>query len=343
MQYRELAKNLRQNPEQATYRGPKKREYHVIGQIQNKNWGHVPDKFGRGEIVWSADIAGYDDKAVVAAIYPKIRFEDVREWGYLPIVAVGTFLTSVSVVCIYSVVRLDLARDNFMAAAVHDLRTPLAAMKMMIGRNDAEAKIINERMLRIVANISDFLALGGGRRQPKCVAFDVSRIYREAYALFAEDFAAEKSGPVKVELPALTGMVPMVIGDDMMTLQIIWNLLGNELKYAAGFGEITVKFSPKFALHAQKQRILIDFIDNGHGMTRFQRFFAFNRYYRAQTIMKSGKGGFGIGLCTSREFARSMGGDLTVHANKPNGCIFTLELPFAGFMPAEESSNKTKG
>ena len=41
----------------------------------------------------------------------------------------------------------------------------------------------------------------------------------------------------------------------------------------------------------------------------------------------SGKGGFGIGLCTAREFARAMGGDLTVRPNDPKGCVFTLSLP----------------
>ena len=54
---------------------------------------------------------------------------------------------------------------------------------------------------------------------------------------------------------------------------------------------------------------------------------AFDRYYRARTALTSGKGGFGIGLCTARAFARAMGGDLSVRANRPKGCVFTLKLP----------------
>ena len=49
------------------------------------------------------------------------------------------------------------------------------------------------------------------------------------------------------------------------------------------------------------------------------------REYRVEAVL--GKGGFGIGLCTAREFARAMGGDLTLAANDPHGCVFTLELP----------------
>ena len=72
-----------------------------------------------------------------------------------------------------------------------------------------------------------------------------------------------------------------------------------------------------------------EFADEGQGMTRRQMRRAFNRYYRARTALESGKGGFGIGLCTSRESARAMGGDLTVRQNEPRGCVFTLTLPTA--------------
>jgi len=73
----------------------------------------------------------------------------------------------------------------------------------------------------------------------------------------------------------------------------------------------------------------IAFEDQGPGMTPHQRKHAFDRYYRARTALESGKGGFGIGLCTAREFARSMGGELAVAANEPRGCVFTLTLPLA--------------
>ena len=69
------------------------------------------------------------------------------------------------------------------------------------------------------------------------------------------------------------------------------------------------------------------FVDEGQGMTQSQMRRAFDRYYRAKTVLEAGKGGFGIGLCTAREFARAMGGDLVVEGNAPKGCVFTLSLP----------------
>ena len=47
----------------------------------------------------------------------------------------------------------------------------------------------------------------------------------------------------------------------------------------------------------------------------------------SRIIIFTGKGGVGIGRCTAREFAEAMGGTLTVRANEPRGCVFTLELP----------------
>ena len=106
-----------------------------------------------------------------------------------------------------------------------------------------------------------------------------------------------------------------------MTVQTIWNLLGNDLKYAAPYGRVEAVFSKEGSFAVLRLK------DLGKGMTRREMSKAFDRYYRAKTVLESGKGGFGIGLCTAREFARAMGGSLSVAANEPNGCVFTLRVP----------------
>jgi signal transduction histidine kinase len=120
--------------------------------------------------------------------------------------------------------------------------------------------------------------------------------------------------------PAPSAGTFSALADETMTLQILWNLFGNDLKYAAPYGKVSVRFAQ------EGQFVKVDFVDEGQGMTPRQMGRAFDRYYRAQTVLESGKGGFGIGLCTAREFARQMGGDLSVRANAPKGCVFTLKL-----------------
>ena len=219
--------------------------------------------------------------------------------------------------------RFDRERDDFVAAAAHDLTTPIVAMRRLIGRNDEEAKRLNERMSLVVGNLKDFLRLGSKRREPVVSRFDIVALAHEAYALFEGDYEDTESGAVNFDLTRLDGGIAEVAADETMTLQILWNLFGNNLKYAAPYGKVGVRF------FVEDDAVIVEFADEGMGMTSVQMRRAFDRYYRAKTVLETGKGGFGIGLCTSREFARSMGGELSVRANEPKGCVFTLRLPRA--------------
>lgn len=214
------------------------------------------------------------------------------------------------------------SRDDFLAATAHDLTTPLVGMRMMIRKEDEEIKRLNERMLLIVQNLKDFLNLGGRRRKPELKPVDIVALTKEAYQLFAADYADSESGDVTFHCtPTPSTYTFFVLADSTLTLQILWNLFGNDIKYAAPYGKVTVRFVQEAGF------VRVEFVDEGQGMSPQQMKKAFDRYYRAKTVLESGKGGFGIGLCTAREFARAMGGDLTVRANEPKGCIFTLSLP----------------
>ena len=217
-------------------------------------------------------------------------------------------------------IRYVKSRDDFLAATAHDLTTPLVGMRMMIGRCDDEAKRLNERMLLIVSNIKDFLKLGGKRRQPELKPVDIVALAKEAYELFAADYEDSEGGAVAFDCGRLQSTAVEVLADETLALQILWNLFGNDLKYAAPYGKVEVRFA------ADGNFVRVEFVDEGQGMTPRQMKRAFDRYYRAKTVLQSGKGGFGIGLCTAREFARQMGGDLTVRPNDPKGCVFTLSL-----------------
>ena len=291
----------------------------TAGKMAPGRWGFSPIPLKRMTWVW------YEEGA---SIY--VRCADyVPETNYRVIFTVfgGFFLlvlVGVTIVGIRYFVRYVRSRDDFLAATAHDLTTPLVGMRMMIGRADDEAKRLNERMLLIVQNIKDFLQLGGRRKKPELKPVDIVALCREAYGLFAADYADSESGDVTFHCTTTTSDYDFsVMADETMTLQILWNLFGNDLKYAAPYGKVEVRFVQEGGF------VKVEFADEGQGMTQRQMRRAFDRYYRAKTVLESGKGGFGIGLCTAREFARQMGGDLTVCANTPNGCVFALSLPRA--------------
>ena len=282
-------------------------------RINRESWGY------EGDLVWYFK----DGKSYRLQVEPVMGF-DFRTVFYpigflLSLLFAG--MTAFGVRYFWKFVK---SRDDFLAATAHDLTTPLVGLRRMIGRSDDEAKKLNERMLLIVNNIKDFMKLGGKRRQPDLKPVDIVALAREAYQLFAADYEDSESGSVTFHCtpaPAPSTCAFSVLADSTLTLQILWNLFGNDLKYAAPYGKVEVRFA------ADGNFVRVEFADEGQGMTPRQMKRAFDRYYRAQTVLESGKGGFGIGLCTAREFARQMGGDLSVRANAPKGCVFSLSLP----------------
>ena len=286
----------------------------------------------RGELKITKEPWGYErgllwyfkgDKAYRLVVEPVEGF-DFRTMFYSLCVLVALLFIAMTVFGVRYFWKFVKSRDDFLAATAHDLTTPLVGMRMMIGRCDDEAKKLNERMLLIVNNIKDFMRLGGKRRQPELKPVDIVVLTKEAYRLFAADYEDSESGSVIFHCtPTPSTYTYSALADETMALQILWNLFGNDLKYAAPYGKVAVRFEQENGF------VRVEFADEGQGMTPQQMKRAFDRYYRARTVLESGKGGFGIGLCTAREFARVMGGDLTVRANNPKGCIFSLKLPLA--------------
>jgi len=352
-EYRETAESLFEHPALATGEGVRRMGWRQVGKIGGRPWGYAIEN--ENAFVWYQDKESHCRWIERPAITP-FPYALVFYWGGGLVGLILMFLSAVAVACL---VRFMRERDDFLAATAHDLTTPLVGMRRMIGRDDEEAKRLNERMILLVDNIKDFLQLGGRRKKPDLKSVDIVALTREAYSLFAADYADSEGGPVvfqtfqtgkeskceveernlkmrsavqhneERDVHSSTSTLDfdspvsqsLVMADETMALQILWNLFGNDLKYAAPHGKVEVRFS------ADEKNVTVEFADEGPGMSARQMRKSFDRYYRAKTVLVSGKGGFGIGLCTAREFARAMGGDLTVRANVPHGCVFVLSLP----------------
>lgn len=314
-EYRDLAEDLIAHPEQAKLGEHREVGWRQVSKIEGIPWGYIVKEnratiwFKKSENEWR----WIERDAIRPFPYALIFYGG----GAIAAVLIA-FLTVLILVCFW---RFDRARDDFLSAAAHDLTTPLVGMRRLIARNPKEAQRLNERMLLIVNNIKDFLRLGGKQRSLTLTKFDLVSLCHEAYELFADDYADSESGAVEFDESALEGQTREVFADETLTLQILWNLFGNDLKYASPYGKVSVRF------FIEGSMMVVEFIDEGLGMTRRQMRHAFNRYYRAKTVLETGKGGFGIGLCTAREFAHLMKGKLTVRSNVSRGCVFTLQLP----------------
>ena len=297
------------------------------GKVGDFVWGY----FARGdeqEFVWCETREMFYGKFVEA-----FRPSSFIYW----LCALAGLMTVAVIILTIMVVRLfvfsDKMRIDFMNAIAHDLRTPLVGMRLLVGTDDEAVRNLVERLLRIVENFRDFAGMAT-RKKPVCTVFDLRRVYDEAYLLYLEDYRDSFDGEdVDVTLEASADASYEVWADEMMTSQIIWNLLGNDLKYAAPYGRVHASFG------VDDSFVTLRLADEGPGMTAREMRRAFDRYYRARTVQTALKCGYGIGLATGRTLARQMGGDLTVRAASPHGCIFELRLPKRG-TSSESASSK---
>jgi len=320
--YRDIAESLVTNGVAATWRGEREKGWRQTSRIDKKTpWGYVVRPEGR-ILVWIER----EDKSVIGLECPSAN-EHMPLWIYGGFGFAMLFVTLVTVLGIVLLRRRDQEREAFIGAVIHDLRTPLSAIRTLAKSDPQYVSLLADSMLAVVKNAQDFMGFGRGRgEQP--TEFDLAGLIRECYRIFEDDFAENESGPVTFAFPE-----SLVVRSEVTVVrQIVWNLFSNAAKYAAPYGAVAVSAS------AQDGRVTVVFADNGPGMTPRQMRRAFDRYYRAAGLHACGKGGFGIWLYTSRASARRLGGDITVRQNHPKGCVFNLNLPF-GFSRKEDAKS----
>ena len=110
--------------------------------------------------------------------------------------------------------------------------------------------------------------------------------------------------------------------DENLLREIVVNLIGNSIKF-------TQKGGIKLEGGVKAGRLVVRLTDTGIGIAAEKQKLLFQRWQQAmeRTLSREG-GGTGLGLYISREFARMMGGDLTlVRSSVSKGSVFELTLP----------------
>jgi anti-sigma regulatory factor (Ser/Thr protein kinase) len=123
------------------------------------------------------------------------------------------------------------------------------------------------------------------------------------------------------------------VGDEARVRQVLVNLLSNAVKFTGPGGTVTVEAQataerdPEAKMCGPGPWVCIRVADTGIGIATEQLESVFQPFVQAETGRTRTKGGTGLGLTISREFARLMGGDLTVQSAPGQGAVFTLWLP----------------
>lgn len=234
------------------------------------------------------------------------------------------------------IARLEMsfvALRRFTADASHELKTPLAVLRVDVERamhtpqGSTEQLVALEEALHETARMADLVESLLTLARADEGRFDLMREPVELEPLARDVF---ETALILGEDAGLTVTMPRVEncavnGDRIRLRQLFLNLITNAIKYTPRGGEVELQL---VALESEAQ---FSVRDTGIGIAAVDLPNIFDRFYRADRVRsrQTERGGFGLGLSISQWIAQAHGGMLTVQSRLHRGSTFTVTLPLA--------------
>lgn len=226
----------------------------------------------------------------------------------------------------------EAARRRFVSDASHELKTPLAGIRLLtdsiLQTEDMNADTTREfvedigreaqRLSRITEDLLRLTRLDSGV-QDAAYPVSVSRVLERVVRMLGI-VAREKE--VTLTYEANEDAVVRATEDDIH--QILYNLIENGIKYSGSMGFVHT------ALHVADSTVEIRVEDNGIGIPDEDMEHVFERFYRVDKNRSRAVGGTGLGLSIVSDTVRRRGGAIRAeHRQSGSGTVFIVELPLA--------------
>ncbi len=229
------------------------------------------------------------------------------------------------------------SQKRFIADAAHQMKTPLAGMRMqseLALRQDSRDEI--QRSLEQLAKssasatrlVNQLLALARAENDsPQATPLQPVEMGELARRTVQEWFMVAQAREIDLGFETIDGQLT-VPGNATMLREMLNNLIDNALRYTQRQGSVTVR------VHADAERrlIILEVEDNGPGIAPQERAHVFERFYR---ILGSEVDGSGLGLAIVREIAQRHGAEVDIFSNPRSsdprhpGCLFRISMPMA--------------
>lgn len=234
---------------------------------------------------------------------------------------------------------LQRSRDEFFSIASHELRTPLTAIrgnanlirqfyapKVGDAEFDQMMDDIESSSIRLTEIVNDFLdvsRLEQGKLAFKLESFDFMRILESV--IYETASVANQKGVKVISDKAAFGTLPQVVGDQNRVKQVLYNLVGNALKFTEN-GQVAIR------QEVIDNKLKIFVTDTGPGISDQGQQLLFHKFQQAgeSLFTRDTSRGTGLGLYISKLLLSHMGGAITLeHSELGKGTTFAFTLPLA--------------
>jgi PAS domain S-box-containing protein len=231
---------------------------------------------------------------------------------------------------------LERSKDEFFSIASHELRTPLTSIRgnssLMIDYYKEVLKDpnlremvhdVHESSTRLIGIVNDFLDVS--RLEQGRMVFNIAQIEMEPLLRnVAGDLeTVAKAQKTKLILDPSLKSLPSVVADPNRVKQIVFNLIGNSLKFTEN-GKVTV------AATVTDGNLTITVTDTGRGISPAAQNLLFHKFQQggASLLTRDTVKGTGLGLYISRRLAEGMDGKIWLdHSEEGKGSTFAFSLP----------------
>jgi two-component system, OmpR family, phosphate regulon sensor histidine kinase PhoR len=240
--------------------------------------------------------------------------------------------------------RLERVRHDFVANASHELRTPVANIRvaaetilispedpMLVSRFLPQILTEAERLSWLVSDLLD-LARVESPEHIMATPVDLVAVANEAVQRLANK-AAQHQIQVRRDFTDECGGSAFVLGNAAALEQVVFNLLDNALSYTPPGGSVTLRLVPEEARDGIAGIVSLSVSDTGTGIPEADLSRIFERFYRVDKARSRARGGTGLGLAIVKHIVENYKGHIEVTSELGRGTTFNVALPAASPRP----------